>query len=256
MEAYLFTSTLREFLRFKRVFIWILIAFFGMGVAALWPYLDSRAALADQYSTVSKIFVIHVLALVSAIYTTAIVSQEVEQKTIVYLLTRPVARWKLLLMRYLAATTVVSALGILGAVLVSFGVFKGGFLGNEVLMKDIFAMVLGAFAYGALFLVVSLLVNRAMLVSLLFAFGWEGIVPNMPGEMYRLSIYSHVLAIAEHPAGSAERGPVGLLAGTLSTNAISRSSAIMILVILSVALISVGCLWFTRFEFVPREDAE
>src|ERR1044072_4020259 len=128
MEAYLYTSSLREFLRFKRLFIWVLIAFAGMGVAAIWPYLSSQATLAQQYTTVSQIFVFHVLALVSAIYTTAIVSQEVEQKTIVYLLTRPVSRWKLLITRYLASATVVALLGILGVLLVSFGIYKGGAL--------------------------------------------------------------------------------------------------------------------------------
>jgi ABC-2 type transport system permease protein len=256
MEAYLYTSSLREFLRFKRLFIWVLIAFAGMGVAAIWPYLSSQATLAQQYTTVSQIFVFHVLALVSAIYTTAIVSQEVEQKTIVYLLTRPVSRWKLLITRYLASATVVALLGILGVLLVSFGIYKGGALSNEFLTKDILAMIVGAFAYGALFLVVSLLVNRAMLVSLLFAFGWEGIVPNMPGEMYRLSVYSHVLSISEHPSSSSQGNAVGFATGNLSTNAISSSSAIVTLTVMTVALVALGCLWFTRFEFVPREDAE
>ena len=42
------------------------------------------------------------------IFGTGVVSREVEQKTIVYLLTRPVARWRILLMRYLAAVTAIT----------------------------------------------------------------------------------------------------------------------------------------------------
>lgn len=255
MEAYLFTSSLRELLRFKRLAIWILISLAAMGLAALWPKIYPGSTESQQFVTVVQFIVFHVLALASAIYTTAVVSQEVEQKTIVYLLTRPVARWKLLLMRYLASSTVVSFVGILGVVLVSFGVYKGGGLSNEYLPKDILATVVGAFAYGALFLIGSLLVNRAMLLSLIFAFGWEGVVPNLPGEMYRLSIYSHVLAIAEHPTTTEGRA-MGFASGNLSTNLITPGGALVTMVVLTLILVGVSALWFTRFEFVPREDAE
>src|SRR5207253_480011 len=106
MESYLYFSSLREFLRFKRLVPWLLLAVLGMGLAILWPYLNKLSHPQDQYASVSEMLVFHVLALASAIFSTAIVGQEVEQKTIVYLLTRPVSRWKLLLARYLASATV------------------------------------------------------------------------------------------------------------------------------------------------------
>ncbi len=255
IEAYLFTSSLKEFLRFRRLIPWLILGFGGMGLALIWPNLNPNTTPVDQYSIVTSTLVFHVLALAAAIFTTAIISQEVEQRTIVYILTRPVPRWKLLFMRYLAASTVVALVGAFGAVLVSVGVYKGGFLSNELLVKDIIAMAVGAFSYCALFLLVSLLINRAMIVCLLFAFGWETIVPNMPGEMYRLSVYSHVMAIAEHPT-STGGGAGSVASGLLNTNAISAGTAYATMFVMSAILLAISAVWFTTFEYVPREDAE
>jgi len=256
MESYLYASSLREFLRGRRLFPWLLLALAGMLLAFVWHYLDRLSSDVDRYTAVSQMLVFHVLALSSAIFSTAIVSQEVEQKTIVYLLTRPVTRWKLLLARYCASATVVSVLGILGAFLVSFGIYQGHPFTNTLLWRDVMSLIFGAFAYGALFLMVSLLINRAMIVCLLFAFGWETIVPKMPGEMYRLSIYSHILAIADHPSTQSNNPLVNLITGTFSANTITPAGAYITLFAVTVILTALSAAWFTHFEYVPREDAE
>jgi len=256
MGSYLYFSTVQDFLRARRLFPWILLGIGGMLLAIAWRSLDRNSTQSGQYTSVISMLVFHVLALASAIFSTAIVSQEVEQKTIVYLLTRPIIRWKLLLYRYLASATVVALLGILGAVLVSIGVYQAQFLGNPLLMKDILALTIGAFAYGALFLLVSLLLNRAMIVCLLFAFGWETIVPNMPGEMYRLSVFSHIVAIADHPSTSSATDTAGGLGALLGVNALSPGTAIGTLAVMTVILLAMSAAWFTHFEYVPREDAE
>lgn len=258
MESYLYLSSLREFMRFKRTVIWIVMGLVGLLLGSLWHRLSESSTPTDQYTTVTGILTFHVLALASAIFTSAVVSQEVEQKTIVYLLTRPVARWKILLFRFLASVTAVAILSIFGVLCVSFGVYGNKLFSNALLLNDLLAVLFGAFAYGALFLLLSLLLNRSMIVCLLFAFGWETSVPRMPGEMYRLSIYSHLEAISQHPGLSTDSGsPIAnIISGGLGSNIIAPSTAYAILVILTVSLAAVSMMWFSRFEYVPREDAE
>jgi len=223
-------------------------------MAKYWDVLQSGATKADAYSNVSAIFVYHILALASAIFTTAIISQEVEQKTIVYLLTRPVPRWKLLLLRYLASGIVVSVIGILCAVFASIGSYQG--LGNNpLLIKDCAALIVGAFAYGALFLLVSLMFNRAMIICLLFAFGWETAIPNMQGQMYYLSIYSYLEGIAQHPSAGGNK-LLALLVGGSGDNTLTPGTSYLVMFLFSVALIGAAAWWFTNFEYLPREDAE
>jgi ABC-2 type transport system permease protein len=168
VESAIFGQAIREYLRIRRILPWIFLAGMCMFVGFYWAQLQEGASAEDAYSNVSSIFVYHILALASAIFTTAIISQEVEQKTIVYLLTRPVPRWKLIGIRYIASSLVVGAVGILCAVFASLGAYHT--LGsNPLLTKDCLALVVGGFAYGALFLLISLLFNRAMIICLLFA---------------------------------------------------------------------------------------
>ncbi len=255
MEQAIFGQAIREYLRPKRVLPWLLLGGVCALLAYFWRSLQPGSQPVDQYANVSSMLVFRIVALASAIFTTAIISQEVEQRTIVYLLTRPVPRWKLLLIRYSASVLVVGILGIVGALLTSWGAYRG-FAPNPLLGKDLQALMMGAFAYGALFLFVSLLFNRAMLVCLLFAFGWETSVPNMPGSMNSLSILTYMQAIAEHPSAQDQSKLMGIAAGALGNNAISADKAWGVLVGLTVVMLALSAWWFTHFEYVPREDAE
>lgn len=252
-DAFVFSSSLREYSRLRRVIIWLVLSLLAGGLAAAWRNRGGDAT--DIYIQVSEVLVFRVLALASAIFTTAIVSQEVEQKTIAYLLTRPIDRWRLLLFRYLASVSVVAGLGIIGAIFTSIGAFGGSWSSNPHLYRDFLAIVFGAFAYGALFMLISLLVNRAMMVCLLFAFGWETAIPNLPGEIYYLSVLSYMKGIAQHPSTEAS-GPMSLLAGALQINLISAGTAMFVLAVVTIVFVAISCLWFSNFEYVPREDAE
>lgn len=255
MTSAIFGQAIREYLRPRRLAPWILLSGICLLLAFVWPQLDRTSKPMDQYAVVSSLLVFRLLALASAIFTTAIVTQEVEQRTIVYLLTRPVPRWILLSVRYIASVIVVGALAVFAALLTSFGAYKGGFLGNPLLMKDLIALLFGAFAYGAVFLFFSLLFNRALIVCLLFAFGWEAFLPNMPGQLNRLSVLSYLQGISQHP-GEESSGIMGLLMGTLGPNTLSPQTSYISLAVMVVVLLGLSAWWFTHFEFVPREDAE
>jgi ABC-2 type transport system permease protein len=256
MELAILGQAFREYLRFRRVVAWIVFALICGGLAYAWRFFIAEPDAAEQYANVSSMLVFRLVALASAIFTTAIISQEVEQRTIVYLLTRPVARWKLLLIRFLASATVVSVLGVMAAVCTSYGAY-GKLGGNPLLSGDISAIVAGAFAYGSLFLFISLLFNRSMLFCLLFAFGWETAIPNMPGGMQNLSILTYLQAIAQHPTNDQSNSKmVQLLAGMGSVNLTTPDRAWAVLIGLIVVCVFASAWWFTHFEFVPREDAE
>lgn len=235
--------------------VWVVIALALFGMAVLFKRVNPQKTPEEMYALLSSILVFRLLPLASAIFSTAVVSQEVEQKTIVYLLTRPVPRAQLIGMRTLASITVVALVTFLGAILVSGAVHGGGALGNPLLWRDLKAIVIGSAAYGALFVFVSLLINRAMIVCLLFAFAWETSVPNMPGSMYYLSITSYLTAIAERPA-AATGDFMQLLAGAFGNNTLTPGVAIPAMLLLTGVCAVAAMAWFTKFEYVPREDAE
>jgi ABC-2 type transport system permease protein len=253
MTSAIFAQAFREYSRFRRVAPWIALAALCYGLAIAWPQLIPNLNASERYASISSILCFHILALASAIFTTAIVSQEVEGRTIVYLLTRPVPRWRLLLTRYAASVLVVAILGVFMVCVTSVG--SSGTKAAGLLTHDIEAVLVGAAAYGALFLLVSLMLNRAMIYCLLFAFGWETSVPSMPGDLYHLSIYSYMQSIAQHPVTENTRGLMAL-AGGANVSTISVGAAYVTMAALVIGCLALGSWWFTHFEYVPREDAE
>ena len=253
MTSAIFSQALREYTRFRRLFPWLIMGALCYALALFWPRLIPAATHAERYASVSSILCFRILALASAIFTTAIVSQEVEGRTIVYLLTRPVPRWQLLLTRYVASVLVVTGLGLVCLLLTSYGAFGGA--ANGLLFHDVLAMFVGALAYGALFLLVSLMLNRSIIYCLLFAFGWETSIPNMPGDLYHLSIYSYLQGIAQHPVTEQSRA-LSLIEGGTNANAISAAAGFVSLACLIAGCLALASWWFTHFEYVPREDAE
>jgi len=255
-ETFIFQSALRDFLRFRRVFVWFVVGLGLFGIAQVflrvWPSSDSK----ESYSMLSSLLVFRLLPLASAIFSSAVIGQEVEQKTIVYLLTRPIERWKLILLRSLASAAAVSLVTIFAMILVSAAVY-GNPLANPLFIRDLSAIIVGALAYGALFVFITLLMSKAaMVVCLFFAFAWENAVPNMPGSMSLLSINTYLSAIAQRPSTPQTTGFLGNVANTLGVNAISAQTGWIVALFLVLTFGALGMWWFSSFEYLPREDAE
>ncbi len=255
-ELFIFQSALAEFLRFRRCIAWIIVAVLLFGLSKIYGSSNLEDTPAETYALLSGMLVFHILPLASAIFSTAVVSQEVEQKTIVYLLTRPVSRIHLLWARALASMIAVFVISALTAVSVSLAVPGSGGVANPALLKDLVALFIGSVAYGSLFVYISLILNRAMMWCLLFAFFWEIFVPGMPGDLYYLSISTHLSAIAQRVAAPMSSDFLTGVAGQPGENSVAVSAAWMAMIGLSVVCLAVGAWWFNHFEYVPREDAE
>ncbi|MCW5941427.1 MAG: hypothetical protein KIS66_04300 [Fimbriimonadaceae bacterium] len=253
---YVFQFALRDLLQVRRLLVWlIVIALIGV-LAAYLPSLAQNLTPEDAYVQLAGGLVYKLTALAAAIFTASVVSQEVEQKTIVYLLTRPIPRVITLLARTKAAAIVTLLVGVLALTVVNVAIYGTHAASNAVYYRDLVALTIGSFAYTALFLLVTLLINRSMPVCLLFAFGWENVIPNMPGDTVYVSVYGHLMALAQHPSSEGSAGPLGLLSGAFGTNLIPVSTAWVILVGIVVIGTGLSSFVFSNFEYVPREDTD
>jgi hypothetical protein len=101
----------------------------------------------------------------------------------------------------------------------------------------------------------SLLVNKALVWCLLFAFGWETFVPNMPGMAW-LSFHTHMTQLLPD---TKEAPDLDTLAGAMQSVApveVSPGLAWSVLVGAAVAFTLFASWWFSLKEFAPREDTE
>jgi ABC-2 type transport system permease protein len=255
IQGFLVQAMLREYLRPQRVFAWLAVVLILFGVSKVFLYVNPRIEPGTAYVDLSGWLVYKVMALAAAILSASVLSQEVEQKTIVYLVTRPIPRTTLLLSRVTALVLAVVAIGFACAISVSFATHGGQALANGYLWRDFKGLTVGAVAYSLLFVLVSLWISRAMIVNLLFAFGWEIMIPNMSGNVYWLSIHSYLKAIAERPITSGG-GPMAFLSGDQSLESISSSTAWVVMVV-GIAAMGFLCVWwFGKFPYLPREDAD
>lgn len=249
----IFGEAFRDALRPVRLLVWLALCLICALLGSVWFRFQATSNLQDAYIAVYGLCVLRILPLASAIYITSIIGKEVDQKTIVYLLTRPVPRWQYIVGRYFANCLAVTLIGAVATLATSLGVYHS--LSNPMVFMDIAAVAIGSLAYGALFLLISLIINRALIVCVVFAFGWEISVPNLSIGIQKLSILSHLQAIANHTA-SESGNMMAIASGSSNAELIGRTGGFVTMFIFSALLLAISAWWFTHFEFVPREDTE
>lgn len=152
--------------------------------------------------------------LLGVFYGTALIADEVEDKTITYLFTRPIRRGAVLLGKYLAYLTVTGFVVLPSVVLVYVLVAPiGSSLGASFIpvLKDLALLAIGLAVYGAVFAFVGAFFKRPLVIGLAFAFGWEQIAMVMPGYMRRFTIAYYIQSLVPHAMPS--DGVVSILQG-------------------------------------------
>lgn len=253
MAAYLFTSCFRDYFRRARLLLWIGTVIGVFAIAKVFLQVNPNVGQQDAYIMLTSILGFRILSLAAAVMAAGVIANEVSGKTIVYLLTRNIPRWQLITFRTFAAMAAVALLSILAVIATSFAVY--GNL-NSLVPKDILAVTLGSMAYVGFFVAITLLVNKAMVYLLLFAFGWEVAVPNMPGDIFKLSINSYVSGAADHPKSGGGEGVLALLGGMIGTQKVPFMASVAVLLGIGLVTMAFNAYWFTSNEFIAREDAE
>ncbi len=143
-----------------------------------------------------------IVPVLGVFYGTSLIADEVEDRTITYLFTRPIPRGAVLAGKYLAylASTILVVLP--SVVLVFFLVLPGSLsavaAGFPSLVADLGLLALGLAVYGALFALIGAWWRHPLLVGLLFAFGWEQLALILPGYLRKFTVAYYLQALAPH----------------------------------------------------------
>ncbi len=124
-------------------------------------------------------------------YGTALIADEVEDKTITYLFTRPIPRAAVLFGKYLAYLGCTVFVVLPSIVIVWFLVIPiGGTLGPNFLdmVKDLALLAIGLAVYGAVFAFVGAALKHPLIAGLVFVFGWEPMAMALPGYLKRFTV--------------------------------------------------------------------
>lgn len=193
-------------------------------------------------------FVRFSIPVLGVFYGTSLMADEVEDKTITYLFTRPIPRGAVLFGKYLAylACTICVVLPAVVLVWLLIVPLKGS-LGSSVidLVKDLGVLAIGLAVYGAVFALIGAALKRPLLVGLIFVFGWETLVMALPGNLKRFSVAFYLQGLVPHAMPS--DSPLSLIQQIFQqTPGLGES-------LLWMGVIEVVCLWLAARTVARRE---
>jgi ABC-type transport system involved in multi-copper enzyme maturation permease subunit len=187
----------------------------------------ARIDAEDIFATaISLLYLRFIVPALGVFYGTSLIADEVEEKTITYLFTRPIARSAVVLGKYLAyllcaCAFVLPSVGLVFIIMVPFE--EMGPL-VPVLLQHLAAMALGLASYGALFLWAGVGFKRPLVGSLIFVFGWEPVALVLPGYLRRLTIAYYLDAGA---VGAAVLAGIALVALFFAMRTIERREYVL-----------------------------
>ena len=135
---------------------------------------------------------------------TGSLGHEIEDRTLHYLTLKPISRLRIVVEKLLVSALVSGALLTLGVAL-TYLVVMSGETGEStrLLWAMVAATLLATIAYSSIFLLVSLLVSRPLLVALVYTLLWESLVGRfVPGLRYvsiRHFVSSVFVDLADEP---------------------------------------------------------
>lgn len=194
------------------------------------------------------LFLRFIVPVLGVFYGTSLVADEVEDKTITYLFTRPLRRGAVLLgkyLAYLACTTLV----VLPSVMIVYFLlvpFRDVARSFPALMTDLGLLAVGIAAYGALFTLVGAWLKRPLVVGLVYIFGWEQFAMLMPGYLRRFTIAYYLQALVPH-AMPADDGIASLLQTVFSE---TPSAPLSLFVLVAVTIVSL----FLAMRVIERRE--
>ena len=168
------------------------------------PPLRQNSTVTGPFIFAMILWILYVrftVPLLGVFYGTSLIADEVEDKTITYLFSRPIPRGAVLVGKYIAylVCTVFVVLPSITLVWLLVVPINGSLGPNFLdLVKDLVVLALGLAAYGAVFAVAGATQKRPLLIGLLFVLGWEPLVMAIPGYLKRVSVAYYLQGLVPH----------------------------------------------------------
>ena len=184
--------TLRGLFSRRRSLLLILLAALPVLISLLIRISGGRS---DADRVLDTLVVRTVMPLIALIVGTAVIGSEIEDGTAVFLMIKPIARWRIALAKAAVAAGVTVAL-VIPAIVVT-----GLLLGNRTdpttsIIGFAIACLVGASAYAIGFMTLSVFTSRALLLGLGYTLIWEGVLAGLLEGTKFLSVRQATLGVA------------------------------------------------------------
>jgi len=211
-------------------------------------------ALAELFPQISFYLYLHfLLPLVAVFMGSAVIADEVEDRTLPYLLVRPIPRRNIVLAKLTAGWITTGLILFISMALTYSVIMIGGGLkawGSHIpeLIKCGFVLLLGLMVYVPFFGLLGGLLKRPVLTGILFVFGWEKLVGFFPGNVKLFTIVNYLHVLFPHTQQPGSSGiQSGLLNLVMKSKQTSESTALIVLLIMAILFsLSMAMLLYIR----------
>lgn len=179
--------------------------------------------------------------LVSVVLGTSAFGVEMEDGTLVYLLVKPVARWRIVATRYVVAA--LSSMAVVLPMLALPWIFLSGDLSARVVLAFAAGSALAIVLYSVLFVTLGFVTKRALVIGLLYIVVIELVISEQVAGVKSLSIRE----FANTVIGRLASGEHGIVAGQVTPTTVTVST---IVVLVAVSAFAIRRL--TRYELAER----
>ena len=191
--AALIDVTLRGLLGRRRTLLMVVLAGLPVLVGLLIRLGGGRS---DAPEILDTLVIRTVLPLIALVFGTATIGSEIEDGTVVFLLAKPIARWRIALAKLGVAAGLTAALTV--PAILATSVLVGGF-GRDSLSTGFgfaLAAVAGGTAYAVAFAALGVVTSRALVVGLGYTLLWEGVLAGLLDGTRFMSIRQGTLGVA------------------------------------------------------------
>jgi ABC-type transport system involved in multi-copper enzyme maturation permease subunit len=205
---------------------------------------------------VSGMLALFLVPFISVFWGSALLTDEVEGKTLVFLWTRPSGRARLFGLKYIALLfwlLVLCAISVLSTYLVLYSRDSLQNVRDNLMITvwDTRALLFGAACYAALAFFFATVFKKPVTIGLLYAYLFDSIAFLLPGFLKRLSVRHNVLSLTTHPSSEKPSGFLKLL----TESNITEAQAMGTLLISAAVLVILGLLILRNKEYLGDDPA-
>ena len=200
----MFRLSVRQLASRRRLLLVLLLAAMPIGLVALVSAIGDEESSNEEFVNIllDGMLIAAILPIVTMVLATAAFGNELEDRTLGYLVMKPLSRLRIVIPKLLAPVVVGAPL-LIGSGVVATLLGASG-LGTVLLVLDGdvqavvavgVAVLAGVVTYAAIFLWAGLMTSRALAFALIYVFLWEGLISTYLGGIRYLSVRASSLGI-------------------------------------------------------------
>lgn len=230
----IFSITFSQIIRSKKTVFMSILAFLPV-LIAIYYRLSGRQSFIPPDQALSHVMVFFLLflsVLISLFYGTALIADEIDNKTIIYLFTRPVKKYWIVFGKFAVYMLGVLLILIPPMILTFLIIAIGGGMSSDFLTslglfgKRLGVTVLALIVYGMIFMFLGTWRKYSVLIGLLFAFGWEKMIILVPGVVRKFSVVHYLISI--YPGNIIKSKFIGIPEGMITNSTVTTSIVILL----------------------------